>query len=75
MYRKLLAVLLAVALLGMIGGGVTASDDGSTMVADQDVSTSGDEKLEDGGGGTCSTTEFPVSTTGDEKLEDGGGGC
>lgn len=74
MKRKLLAVALALALIGMTGSGVTATESGP-VVADYDVAedlspTPDDEKIVDGGSGCDTAIDGP--STNDEKIVDGG---
>lgn len=75
MYRKLVAIALALALLGVAGTAVTADEGAGPVVADHDVtedlSLEPDGELDGGAGGggdTCS-----VSPTG--VLDGGAGGC
>lgn len=79
MYRKLLAALVAVALIGMIGGAVTASEDRPAMVADDisedDVTVDNDEPISCTGSGDLSPSNDEPFDDGGSGGGGGGGGC
>jgi len=75
MYRKLVVIGLALALIGVGGTAVTADEGAGPVVADHDVtedlSLEPDGELDGGAGGggdTCSISP-------DGKLDGGAGGC
>lgn len=69
MYRKLIAVGLALALLGVAGSAVTAEDGADPVVADHDVEQELTPDPLDDEWEKCS-----ISTDNDEWEKDGGSG-